>query len=409
MARTTSLTRDRDYATFVEDRRALLQRCAYLLVGRRDAADQLVQATLADLYARWRHVRDPLLVALRLLYTTDLGDLPSWTPRARFELLDARKAAVEPVDPMVTLLGGLSARQRMVVVLEWVARVPRVEVAAVLDSSVETVDDVARDARTALVRSAPELADDAALVARLDAAVPPDVRVVRRYDDLRHGQELARRRWLRRTGIVAAALVLLVLVASQLRPVAQSPVSAPAPTAPAPTPTVTVTPSPTAPCDRTVVTCQASVARAWRATVYEVVANYLDPEGAYFNASSYYARDETEGLWRTKQGALAMEIFRVGGGSTEVYVQIATSRAYAPRCGEATGNVCSSIRFLDGNRFILSDGLDTNDGLEGQYRPDGDDVITVIVRDVGPGEPKLVDRGQLVRMLQDERLRLPAL
>lgn len=409
MARTTSLTRDRDYATFVEDRRALLQRCAYLLVGRRDASDQLVQATLADLYARWRHVRDPLLVALRLLHTTDLGNLPTWSPRARFELLDTQARAAEPVDPVVTLLGGLSARQRMVVVLEWVARVPRVEVAAVLDSSTQTVDDVARDARTALVRAAPELADDAVLVARLDAAVPPDVRVVRRYDDLQHGQELARRRWLRRTGVAAAALLLLVLVGSQLRPVPQAPVSAPAPLVPVAAPTVTVTPSRSAPCDRTLVTCQASVARAWRATVYEVVADYFDPEGSYFNASSYYARDETEGLWTTKQGALAMEIFRVGGGSTQVYVQIATSRAYAPRCGEATQNTCTSIRFLDGNRFILSDAMDTADGLEGQYRPNGTDVITVVVRDIGPGDSKRIDQGQLLRLLEDERLTLPTL
>ena len=406
----TSLTRDRDYATFVEDERALLQRCAYLLAGRRDAADELVQATLADLYARWRHVRDPRLVALRLLYTTDLGALPAWSPRARFELVDSRPAH-EPVDPLVTALGHLSARQRMVVVLEWVARVPRVDMAAVLDSSVETVADVARDARAALVRQAPELADDTVLVTRLDAAVPTEMRAVRRYDDLTHGQELVRRRWLRRAGVVAAALVLLVLVATQLRPAARTPASGPAPTVPVVTPTVTVTPSPTTPCDRTLRTCQASLTRAWRATVFEVVATYLDPEGTYFNASSYYARDETDDLWTTKQGALAMEVFKVGdgGGATEVYVQIATSRAYAPRCGEATGNGCASIRFLDGNRFVLSDGLDTNDGLEGQYRPDGTQVITVVARNTAAGRPLDVSRAQLVRMLQDDRLRLPAL
>ncbi len=406
----TSLTRDRDYATFVEDERTLLQRCAYLLAGRRDAADELVQATLADLYARWRHVRDPRLVALRLLYTTDLGRLPASSPRARFELVDHRPAH-EPVDPLVTLLGHLSARQRMVVVLEWVARVPRMDMAAVLDSSVETVADVARDARTALVRQAPELADDAVLVARLDAAVPAEMRSVRRYDDLTHGQELVRRRWLRRSGVVAAALVLLVLVATQLRPVPQAPASGPAPTVPVAVPTVTVTPRPTAPCDRTLRTCQAALTRAWRATVYEVVETYLDPSSSYFNASSYYARDETDDLWTTKQGALAMEVFKVGdgGGSTEVYVQIATSRAYAPRCGEATGNACASTRFLDGNRFVLSDGLDTSDGLEGQYRPDGTEVITVIARNSGPGRPLTITRAQVVAMLQDERLRLPEL
>lgn len=403
----TSLTRDRDYATFVEDERSLLQRCAYLLVGRRDAADELVQASLADVYARWRRVRDPRLVALRLLHTTDLGALPDSSPRARFELLDTGRGPREAVDPLVTLLGTLSARQRLVVVLEWVARLPSVEIAAVLDSTVTTVADVSRDARAALVRGVPALADDAELARRLDLAVPPDVRSVRRHDDLSRGQQLVRRRWLRRTGVAAAAVVLLVLLVGQLRPVAQAPVSAPAP--PVATSTVTVTPRPTTACDRAQATCRALLVRAWRATVYEVVADYLDPEGAYFNASSYYARDETEGLWATKRGALGMEVFRVDGGATQVTVQIATDRSYAPRCGLATGNPCSSIRFLDGNRFVLSDGMDTADGLEGQYRPDGRDVITVVAENTGRGERLAIDRAQLVRMLQDDRLRLPTL
>ncbi len=402
----TSLTRDRDYATFVEDERSLLQRCAFLLVGQREAADDLVRASLADLYARWRRVRDPRLVALRLLHTTDLGELPDSSPRARFELVETRRTP-EAVDPLVTLLATLSARQRLVVVLEWVARLPTVEIAAVLDSSAATVSDVSRAARAALVRAAPELADDAVLAARLDAAVPPDVRSVRRYDDLSHGRQLVRTRRLRRAGAAAAALVLLVLLVGQLRPVAQTPTSAPAPAVA--TSTVTVTPSPTVPCDRSLATCQAALVRAWRATVYEVVADYVDPEGAYFNASSYYARDETDGLWSTKRGALGMEMFRVGGGATQVTVQIATDRSYAPRCGDATGNPCSSIRFMDGNRFVLSDGLDTVDGLEGQYRPDGREVITVTAVNAGPGKKLLIDRAQLVRLLQDERLRLPTL
>jgi DNA-directed RNA polymerase specialized sigma24 family protein len=401
----TSLTRDRDYATFVEDERSLLQRCAFLLVGQRAAADDLVQATLADLYARWRRVRDPRLVAMRLLHTTDLGELPESSPRARFELVDTRRER-EAVDPLVTVLGTLSARQRLVVVLEWVARLPAVEVAAVLDSSVATVADVARDARAALVRAAPELADDAVLAARLDAAVPPDVRSVRRYDDLTRGRELVRRRWLRRTGAAAAAAVLLVLMVAQLRPVAEAPAAAPAPAVA--TSTVTVTPSPTTPCDRAQPACQASLVRDWRATVYEVVADYVDPEGTYFNASSYYAHDETDTLWSTRHGALGMEMFRVGG-ATQVFVQIATDRSYAPPCGRATGHECTSVRFMDGNRFLLSDGLDTVDGLEGQYRPDGREVITIIAQNTGHGPRSEITRAQLVRLLQDERLRLPAL
>lgn len=405
----TSLTRDRDYATFVEDERSLLQRCAYLLVGRREAADDLVHAALADLYARWRRVRDPRLVALRLLHTTDLGALPDSSPRARFELVETSGRPPEAVDPLVTLLGTLSSRQRLVIVLEWVARLPSVEIAAVLDSTVATVADVARDARAALVRTAPELADDAVLATRLALAVPPDVRSVRHYDDLVHGRRLVRRRALRRAGAAAAAVVLLVLVVSQLRPVAQAPVTLPVPVPAAATATVTVTPSPTTPCDRSQLTCQASLTRAWRATVYEVVADYLDPEGAYFNASSYYARDETEGLWRTRHGALGMEMFRAGGGATQVSVQIATDRSYASRCGAATGNPCSSIRFMDGNRFLLSDGLNVRDGLEGQYRPEGRDVITVVAQNTGRGTTLAVSRAELVRLLQDDRLRLPAL
>ena len=124
------------------------------------------------------------------------------------------------------------------------------------------------------------------------------------------------------------APALLVLLVGQLRPVAQAPVSAPAP--PVATSTVTVTPGPTTACDRTQATCQALLVRAWRATVYEVVADYLDPEGSYFNASSYYARDETEGLWATKRGALGMEVFRVGGGATQVTVQIADNGVGLP-------------------------------------------------------------------------------
>jgi DNA-directed RNA polymerase specialized sigma24 family protein len=402
----SSLTRDRDYATFVEDERSLLQRCAFLLVGQREAADDLVRASLADLYARWRRVRDPRLVALRLLHTTDLGTLPDSSPRARFELVESRRAP-EVVDPLVTLLGSLSARQRLVVVLEWVARLPTVEIAAVLDSSTATVSDVSRAARAALVRAAPELADDAVLAARLDAAVPPDVRSVRRYDDLTRGQQLVRRRWVRRTGVGAAAVALLVLLVGQVRPVAEAPTSAPAPAVA--TSTVTTTPGPTAPCDRSLATCRASLVRAWRATVYEVVADHVDPEGAYFNASSYYARDETDGLWSTGHGALGMEMFRVGGGATQVTVQIATDRSYALQCGEATGNACTAIRFMDGNRYVLSDGLDTADGLEGQYRPDGREVVTVVVVSSGRGPTLQVDRAQLVRLLQDERLRLPTL
>ncbi|HEY0240026.1 MAG TPA: hypothetical protein VGC37_15425, partial [Friedmanniella sp.] len=70
---------------------------------------------------------------------------------------------------------------------------------------------------------------------------------------------------------------------------------------------------------------------------------------------------------------------------------------------------CASIRFMDGNRFTLSNGLDTADGLEGQYRPDGREVVTVVAANVGRGATLQITRAQLVQLLQDDRLRLPAL
>ena len=399
----TSLTRDRDYATFVEDERSLLQRCAYLLVGRREAADELVQASLADLYARWRRVRDPRLVALRLLHTTDLGALPDSSPRARFELLDTGRGPREVVDPLVTLLGTLSARQRLVVVLEWVARLPSVEIAAVLDSTVATVADVSRDARAALVRAVPGLADDAELARRLDQAVPPDVRSVRRYDDLTHGQQLVRRRWLRRAGVAAAAVVLLVLLVGQLRPVAQTPVSAPA--------------APGGDLHRHRHAGPHDRLRPHPGHLPGAARPHL--AGHRVRGGRRLPRPRGRVLQRLEllrprrdRGAVGHQAaarsgWRCSGwaaGATQVTVQIATDRSYAPRCGEATGNPCSSIRFMDGNRFILSD-----DGLEGQYRPDGRDVITVVAENTGRGERLAIDRAQLVRLLQDDRLRLPPL
>lgn len=400
----TAPTRDRGFEAFVESDRVLLQRCAYLLTGHRRAGDDLVDATLAELYARWSHTRTPRRDALTLLYRTDPDRLRlSWVPRARFELLDGVPRP-EPTAPIVADLAALSSQQRLALVCERVAELPSVEIAAVLGTGVDHMLSLSRAARAALVARRPERADDAVLAAELAGAVPAPLRAVEARDDLAHGRVLARRRRARRAVALAAALVLVVMGVTQLRPRGPAPSSAPPPT---------VTLSPTAParvrCGPADRGCQTALVRAWRAEMADVVLGHLDPQGRYFNGSSYYARDESPDLWRTGRGALALELYRVGSGSTELYLQIATSRADAPRCGTMTRSRCSSVRFMDGNRFILSDNVELAQGLEGQYRPDGHDVITVVVRPNGKGKAFGVQRGDLVTLLQDPRLRLPPL
>ena len=104
-----------------------------------------------------------------------------------------------------------------------------------------------------------------------------------------------------------------------------------------------------------------------------VVLDHLDPSLSYFSDLGFRfdERYEQPGLWSGGEGALAFELFRRYGGGTEVYVQIATSRSTALRCGETTGHVCDSIRFMDGNRMRVSRSTLVAEGLEVQYRPNG--------------------------------------
>jgi hypothetical protein len=65
------------------------------------------------------------------------------------------------------------------------------------------------------------------------------------------------------------------------------------------------------------------------------------------------------------------------------------------------------MRFMDGNVFTLSDSTRLSDGLEVQYSPNGDQVITVVARNRSRGRALDVTRAQLIELVQDPRLRLP--
>jgi len=89
-----------------------------------------------------------------------------------------------------------------------------------------------------------------------------------------------------------------------------------------------------------------------------------------------------------------------------VYVQIATSRRAAVRCGATTGHECRTVRFVDGNQMRLSLSNTVAEGVEVQYRPNRQ-VITVIARNTSRGKIFNLTSAELVDLVQDPRLQLP--
>ena len=127
-----------------------------------------------------------------------------------------------------------------------------------------------------------------------------------------------------------------------------------------------------------------------------VVGSYLDPEGEYFSGYGYRydERYDDASFWAGQGGALAFEMFRMDQGATTVYVQIATSRRNAVRCGATIGRNCVRQKFLDGNFFNLTNTVNVGQGMEVQHRPTGQHVITVIARNTAEGEEFDIQRGR---------------
>ena len=155
----------------------------------------------------------------------------------------------------------------------------------------------------------------------------------------------------------------------------------------APPPAATPTPTPQRRCDPAELTCRGEILRIWRAEMAVVVQSYLDPKGEYFSGYGYRydERYDTPGFWSGNGGALAFEMFRLDKGATVVYLQIATDRRQAVRCGATVGEVCRPQKFLSGNFFNLTQTSSVTQGMEVQYRPAGREVITVIARNTTKG------------------------
>ena len=204
------------------------------------------------------------------------------------------------------------------------------------------------------------------------------------------------------TLIVLVSAVVLVLVAAFVLP--HSSPDAPAPP-PAPVPSFSTSAPPTAGCDLAQEACRVTEAARWRDRTAAIVRERLDPENAYFTGHSYGVSSlYTTG---TRLDALALDVYRLNGGGTEVFIQIAKVRADAVRCGQITRHRCTGQRFMDGNRFSMTTTPGVAQGIEVQHSPTGTYVITIAARNTTGGRPLELHNGDLIAVAQDPRLEPP--
>jgi hypothetical protein len=395
--------RDRQFAAFAAAHRLALLGTALLMSADPQAAAARVHTVLARLYAAWPRTADPV----RQAYAAAVGrsvlaqSLPWHHPR-RFELVDEERQPGTP-GGLLADLARLDTDDRRVLVLRAYARLPVAEVSAATGLSAAQVAAAETRATDQLAQGSPARRSRPALQAELAAAaqaMPEAAGPDPAADDHSAGRRLLLRRRASRVGATAALLGLLLIGVRAVLPLA-----APEPAA-APVP---VTSSPTPPCDTTQQSCRAELVADWRNEMAAVISSHLDPGGRYFTAASYSAADSeaSESFWADQGGALALDLFRAPHGATQVSLQIATSREEARRCGDLTGRSCFSMRFMDGNRFILTDTGSAELGVEVQHRPTGTYVITLSAREVGSGRTLPVTTGDLMALAQDARLQLP--
>ena len=140
---------EREYVEFVRARLARLHRAAYLLCGDGHRADDIVQATLTDLYVHWKRaaaadnldgyvhrilVRRYLDDRRRPWSRVNLGD-----PAPESLPVDPAERGVEDRDELVTALRALPQGQRAVLVLRFLVDLSVEDTARALDCSAGNV------------------------------------------------------------------------------------------------------------------------------------------------------------------------------------------------------------------------------------------------------------------------------
>ena len=394
--------RDEEYAAVAERERPLFQAMAYLLTGDPAETERVVQLVLAQLYGRWHGMPDPRMGAIRAVVRAARApvNLP-WEDRKRVELIDGPPAGPAAAR-IVADLQMLSYDQRVAIVLDSYVGLSSGQIAQILRRPVGEMLLMSGQARAVLAAGHPDRVSDEALAQELREAIPYDLRESHdSTDDLSHGRQLNLRRWLLRGSTALVAVVLIVVAGAVLIPT-RPPVPQAAPARPTPT-ALSVNCEPSSP------TCQAQILFRWRSRMTEVARSHLDPTGEYFSGFGYFydSRYNTPSFWSGGGGALAFQMFRLDKGATEVYLQVATSRKFAVRCGATTHQECLGFRSMDGNRYLITDSTLRRRGIEVQYSPNGDEVITVIARNTQRGKILEISRGDLIKLVQDERILLP--
>ncbi|MFB9449061.1 SigE family RNA polymerase sigma factor [Dactylosporangium vinaceum] len=161
---------EESFRRYAGDRLVALSRVAYLLTGDVHQAEDLVQATLEQVAARWERIvrgGDPDPYVRRVLYSQHVS---AWRRhRGRVvpvaEPPEAPGSAAADHSGRVVLslavreaLGRLSSRQRAVLVLRYFEDQTEARTAEILGLSVGTVKGYAREALARLREVAPELA-----------------------------------------------------------------------------------------------------------------------------------------------------------------------------------------------------------------------------------------------------------
>lgn len=137
--------RDAEFSAFVADASATLGRTAWLLTGSRDAAAELLQATLVKTYVAWPKVRphEAAAYARRIMVNTSID---AWRRRRETAGLPApeaglpsQEAAFDERERLGRVLAGLPLQQRRVIVLRYLHDLSEKAVAAELGLPVGTV------------------------------------------------------------------------------------------------------------------------------------------------------------------------------------------------------------------------------------------------------------------------------
>jgi hypothetical protein len=398
--------REISFAAFVTEQRPRLQGVAYLLHGNVLDAENVVDASLAQLYDSWPLIGNAEDAAFRRLLDVRLADLDlPWQRQSRIELVDWASARMGS-NGIVGDLAGLQPDQRRAVVLELFAQLPILRIAGILDQGAPDVQRLARSAREQLVAWNPARADDAILQAELADAIPHDLRTaLPAAIDLAHGRQLVRHRVGRRLAVTAAAVVALASVALWA-PRASLSQEGSGPPVPMPS---AAQPTEPPPCQKSDEACRIHVLSTWRSEIAEIVRSYVDPNRTYYAGYSYEAEPiyETRSFWQGRGGVLGVDLSPSSGNSTMIFIQVATADDLAIRCGQLTMQECFSHRFMDGNYFTLTETTDPTDGIEVQFTPSGYEVVTIVARDIRRGRSLHIGTGDLIKAVQDPRLRLP--